>query len=51
MKTYIVAYGDMPSLQRASANALVGTQDFTGRLPISLPGLYNRGTGIQLAKK
>ncbi|HEX2640815.1 MAG TPA: glycoside hydrolase family 3 N-terminal domain-containing protein, partial [Pyrinomonadaceae bacterium] len=51
MKTYIVAYGDMPSLQRASANALVGTQDFTGRLPISLPGLYNRGTGIQMAKK
>lgn len=51
MKTYIVAYGDMSSLQRASANALVGTQDFTGRLPISLPGLYGRGTGIQLAKK
>ncbi len=51
MKTYLVAYGDMPSLQRASARALLGTQDITGKLPISLPGLYPRGTGIQLAKR
>ena len=51
LKTYMVAYGDMASLQRASANALFGAQDITGRLPISLPGLYPRGTGIQLTKK
>jgi beta-N-acetylhexosaminidase len=51
MKTYMVAYGDMSSLQRASANALFGAQDITGRLPISLPGLYPRGTGIQLVKR
>ena len=51
MKTYLVAYGDMPSLQRASARALFGLQDITGRLPISLPGLYPRGSGIQLMKK
>lgn len=51
MKTYMVAYGDMPSLQRGSARALLGLQDITGRLPISLPGLYPRGTGIQLTKK
>lgn len=51
MKTYMVAYGDMESLQRASANALFGAQDITGRLPISLPGLYPRGTGIQLTKR
>ncbi|MBK9154142.1 MAG: glycoside hydrolase family 3 C-terminal domain-containing protein [Chloracidobacterium sp.] len=50
MKNYIVAYGDMPSLQRASARALLGMQPFTGKLPISLPGLHSRGTGIQLAK-
>ena len=48
MKTYLVAYGDMPSLQRASARAILGTQAITGRLPISLPGLHPRGTGIQL---
>ena len=46
--TYVVAYGDMPSLQRAVARALLGRADFSGRLPISLPGLYPRGTGIQL---
>jgi len=28
---------------------LLGQREITGRLPISLPGLYPRGTGIQLA--
>ncbi|HYX28889.1 MAG TPA: hypothetical protein VE863_09990, partial [Pyrinomonadaceae bacterium] len=48
LQTYIVAYGDMPSLQEESAQALLNRADFKGRLPISLPGLYPRGTGIQL---
>jgi beta-N-acetylhexosaminidase len=48
LRTYVVAYGDMPSLQCAAARALAGSADVTGRLPISLPGLYPRGTGIQL---
>jgi beta-N-acetylhexosaminidase len=48
LQTYIVAYGDMQSLQEAAAEALLGQGDITGRLPISLPGLYQRGTGIQL---
>ena len=48
LQTYVVAYGDMPSLQEESASALLGKNDFKGRLPISLPGLYPRGTGIQL---
>lgn len=47
-RTYLVAYGDMPSLQQAVARALVGEIDVVGKLPISLPGLYPRGTGIQL---
>lgn len=51
MKTYIVAYGDMPSLQRASVRAILGTQDISGKLPISLPGLHPRGTGIRLERK
>ena len=50
LRTYIVAYGDMPSLQQAVARALVGEIDITGKLPISLPGLYPRGTGIQVSK-
>lgn len=48
LSTYAVAYGDMPSLQRAAARAVLGQTDVTGRLPISLPGLYPRGTGMQL---
>ena len=48
LRTYIVTYGDMPSLQQAAARALLGEIDIVGRLPISLPGLYPRGTGMQL---
>jgi len=48
LRTYVVAYGDMPSLQHAVARALLGEIDITGKLPISLPGLYPRGTGIQV---
>lgn len=48
LRTYVVAYGDMPSLQQAAARAVSGDIDIVGRLPISLPGLYPRGTGIQL---
>ena len=48
LRTYLVAYGDMPSLQQAAARAVLGQLDITGKLPISLPGLYARGTGIQL---
>ncbi len=48
LQTYLVAYGDMQSLQEAAAQALLGQSAITGRLPISLPGLYPRGTGIQL---
>jgi beta-N-acetylhexosaminidase len=51
LQTYLVAYGDMPSLQEAAAQALLGQNDIKGRLPISLPGMYSRGTGIQLKAK
>jgi len=50
LRTYMVAYGDMPSLQNAVARALLGEIDIVGRLPISLPGLYPRGTGIQVKR-
>lgn len=49
MKTYIVAYGDMSSLQRAAAKAVSGTIDFKGKLPITV-GIYPRGTGLSLKK-
>ena len=46
MKNYIVAYGDMTSLQRASAEAIIGKIGFRGKLPITV-GNYPRGTGLQ----
>ncbi len=51
LRTYLVTYGDMPSLQHAAARAVLGEIDIVGKLPISLPGLYPRGTGIQLKMK
>ncbi len=50
MKTYIVAYGDMTSLQRSAARALSGEIDFLGKLPISIGENYPRGTGLNLKK-
>ena len=50
LRTYLVTYGDMPALQQAAARALLGEIDIVGRLPISLPELYSRGTGIQVNK-
>ena len=47
MPAYLAAYGDMPSLQTAAARALNGDAAITGRLPIPLPGLYPRSTGLQ----
>jgi beta-N-acetylhexosaminidase len=49
MKTYIVAYGEMSSLQTASAEAIAGKIEFKGRLPITV-GEYPRGTGLSLQK-
>jgi len=48
MKTNLVAYGDMPSLGRAAGRAILGLQPIIGKLPISLPGLHPRGTGLSL---
>jgi beta-N-acetylhexosaminidase len=48
MKTYIVAYGDMSSLQRATGNAITGKSEFKGKLPITV-GKYPRGTGVTAA--
>lgn len=47
MKNYIVSYGDMSSLQAATANALFGKSDFYGTLPVTI-GAYKIGTGRKL---
>lgn len=45
---YVCAYRGSPEAQRAVARALFGETGFTGRLPVSLPGLYSRGHGLTL---
>ena len=47
--TYMVTYGIDPSLERASAQALLGQIPIAGRAPISLPGYFKRGDGIRRA--
>lgn len=49
MQNYIVSYGDMVSLQGATANALMGKNGFSGKLPITV-GEFPRGTGLSLKK-
>lgn len=50
LKTYMVAYGDMTTLQRASIRSIFGMNETNGKLPISLPGLYPIGTGLNIKK-
>jgi beta-N-acetylhexosaminidase len=45
--TYLVNYGRGEALERASARAILGRAPITGRAPISLPGFFKRGDGIQ----
>jgi len=44
--TYICAYGPQPVLQIAAARALFGETKITGKLPVTIPGFYDRGHGI-----
>jgi beta-N-acetylhexosaminidase len=46
LPTYICAYGPQPVLQAAVNRALFGETKFTGRLPVTIPGLFGRGFGI-----
>jgi beta-N-acetylhexosaminidase len=48
---YLCAYKDSDESQQAAAGALFGEFDIKGRLPVSLPGLYERGHGLVLAAR
>lgn len=50
VSAYVVAWGGFPVSQTAAARALLGRQEVTGRLPISIPlekRTVPRGTGIR----
>ena len=44
--TYLVAWGDREVSQRAAARAVAGAEAISGRLPITLPELHERGEGL-----
>jgi beta-N-acetylhexosaminidase len=45
--TYLVTYGVADVLEDAAAAALLGHAPISGRVPVSLPGFFARGDGIQ----
>ncbi len=48
---YLVAWSAYQVSLRAAARAVSGTIPIGGRLPISLPGLYQRGQGIEVRSR
>ena len=49
--TYMIAWGDRETSQRAAARAVLGQRAVTGRLPISLPPLHRVGEGLDRAAR
>jgi beta-N-acetylhexosaminidase len=47
VSTYMVTYGVSDDLERAAARAVLGVGRITGRSPVSLPGAFRAGDGIQ----
>lgn len=45
--TYLVTYGRGDALERAAARAVLGKAPISGRSPVTLPGYFKRGDGIQ----
>jgi beta-N-acetylhexosaminidase len=51
LTTYLAAYGDQPVMQVAVARAIFGEAAITGRLPVTIAGVAERGAGISREKK
>jgi beta-N-acetylhexosaminidase len=47
VSSYMVAYGVSDALECAAGRALFGSGRITGRSPVSLPGFFRAGDGIQ----
>jgi len=48
---YLCFYRNQPQMQTVAARAIFGEIDLTGKLPVSLPGLYPAGHGLVLKKR
>lgn len=47
VQTYLVTYGRGEALERAAARAFVGRSAITAHTPVSLPGFFTNGDGLQ----
>jgi beta-N-acetylhexosaminidase len=45
LRTYFCAYGIQPVMQVAAVEAMFGEAPTSGRLPVTIPGLHERGEG------
>ena len=45
--TYLVTFGVGDALENAAAQAVLGRAAITGVSPVSLPGFFSRGDGLQ----
>lgn len=50
LPVYVCAYGSAESSQRAAVAALLGEYAVGGKLPVSIPGLYPYGHGLNLPR-
>jgi beta-N-acetylhexosaminidase len=46
VKTWLLTYGPQPVMQAAAADAVFGIAPVSGKLPVTIPGVYARGSGI-----
>ncbi len=51
VNAYLCAYRPSPQAQRMAAKAIFGEIDISGRLPVSIPGCFPLGRGIQRSKR
>jgi len=47
VKTWLLTYGPQPVMQAAAADAVFGNAPVSGKLPVTIPGVYARGSGIE----
>ena len=48
VQTYVCTYSNAPSSERSAVKLLFGEMQLKGKLPVSLPGVADRGFGLEL---
>jgi beta-N-acetylhexosaminidase len=48
---YLCAYGHSPLSQRAAMKAVFGELETYGHLPVTIPGMYERGHGLRIGRQ